>query len=184
MKKILTLLFCLCIVFSSFGFVKSAEQQTAKSELTFVSTKAVVENEFPNIFRPIGNWFKKLFGNKQKNGYCPPNAPPIINNVTLSVSEILKEYSTQKSIQNNSCSGVDKTISVSTIAQDDENDVLVYYYEVSGGKIIGRGSKVTWDLSDVKPGTYTITVGADDGAGIEGRTVTKEIKVIECPNCN
>lgn len=183
MRSLKILFLCLCLV-SSFGFAESAERQMTKGQLNFVSANTVAENEIPNIFRPIGNWFKRIFGIKQKNAHCPPNTPPIIGNVALSISEITKECSIHKSIQNNSCSNTIKTIDVTTVAKDDENDVLVYYYEVSGGKIIGRGSKVIWDLSDVKPGTYTIIIGVDDGAGFEGRTVTKEIKVIECPNCN
>src|SRR5437764_15062444 len=31
----------------------------------------------------------------------------------------------------------------------------VYAYSVGGGRIIGAGSRVTWDLSDVGPGLYT-----------------------------
>lgn len=184
MRSLKILLLCFCFVSSSFGYAESAKRQTTKNELNFVGANTVAENEIPSIFRPIGNWFKRIFGVKQKNAHCPPNAPPIIDNVILSISEITNECSIHKSIQNNSCSNAIKTIDVSTVAKDDENDVLSYYYGVSGGKITGRGSKVIWDLSGVKPGIYTITVGVDDGAGYEGRTVTKEIKVIECPNCN
>ena len=31
------------------------------------------------------------------------------------------------------------------------------------------------------PGTYTITVGVDDGCGVCGKTITREIKVVETP---
>lgn len=76
-----------------------------------------------------------------------------------------------------------KTIEVSTEAFDKENDVLAYEYKVSGGKIVGTGAKVIWDLSGVAPGTYTITVGVDDGCGVCGETKTMEVKIIECPDC-
>jgi hypothetical protein len=39
---------------------------------------------------------------------------------------------------------------------------------------------VKWDLTGVSPGTYTITVGADDGCGICGTTKTEEVTVIKC----
>jgi hypothetical protein len=68
-------------------------------------------------------------------------------------------------------------ISVSVIARDPENDVLSYNYKVSAGKIIGQGSDVEWDLTGVVPGTYSITVGVDDGAGIIGHTITKTVVV-------
>ncbi len=71
----------------------------------------------------------------------------------------------------------DAKIEVNTIAKDNENDVLVYDYKVSGGKIIGRGEKVIWDLSGEKAGTYTIKVGVDDGCGICGKWMTKTVVV-------
>jgi len=37
---------------------------------------------------------------------------------------------------------------------DPENDVLTFSYKVSGGRIIGTGQKVKWDLTGVSPGTY------------------------------
>jgi hypothetical protein len=72
---------------------------------------------------------------------------------------------------------LDKAISVVTTASDPENDPLTYTYIVSGGRIRGTGYKVTWDLTGVPPGTYTITAGVDDGAGVVGRTITKSITV-------
>jgi hypothetical protein len=76
----------------------------------------------------------------------------------------------------------DQSVDVKTTAVDPENDVLTYNYTVSGGRIIGSGANVTWDLSGVRAGTYTITVGVDDGCGICGKTQTKTVEVKEC-NC-
>jgi len=73
-----------------------------------------------------------------------------------------------------------KTISVATKASDPENDVLTYNYTVSGGRVIGSGANVQWDLSTAQPGTYTITTGVDDGCGVCGKTNTQTIKVEEC----
>ncbi len=66
-------------------------------------------------------------------------------------------------------------ISVKTVATDPDNDVLTYNYIVSGGKIIGNGAEVIWDLSNTLVGTYTITAGVDDGCGVCGKTVTKTV---------
>lgn len=76
-----------------------------------------------------------------------------------------------------------QSVSVSTTAVDPEGDTLVYNYTVSGGKINGSGANVSWDLSGVRPGTYTITAGVDDGCGVCGQTKTETITVQECPNC-
>jgi hypothetical protein len=81
------------------------------------------------------------------------------------------------------CGDVSRTISVATRAVDPENDVLTYNYTVSGGRIVGTGANVQWDLSTAQTGTYTITTGVDDGCGVCGRTNTQTITVRECPDC-
>jgi hypothetical protein len=74
-------------------------------------------------------------------------------------------------------------VDVRTTAFDPENDPLIYNYTVSGGRIVGSGANVQWDLSGVSPGTYTITAGVDDGCGICGQTQTRTVTVQECPRC-
>ena len=74
------------------------------------------------------------------------------------------------------------TVTVTTTAVDPENDVLTYNYTVSGGRIVGTGANVSWDLSGLQPGTYTITAGVDDGCGLCGQTQTRTITVENC-NC-
>jgi hypothetical protein len=75
------------------------------------------------------------------------------------------------------------TLSVSTTAVDPENDVLTYNYTVSGGRIVGQGANVTWDVGGLQPGTYTITAGVNDGCGVCGQTQTKTITVRQCTGC-
>lgn len=72
------------------------------------------------------------------------------------------------------------TISVTTTATDPENDILTYNYTVSGGRIVGSGANVSWDLSGVAPGSYTITAGVDDGCGLCGQTQTQTVTVVAC----
>jgi hypothetical protein len=81
-----------------------------------------------------------------------------------------------------SCSG-DALIEVLTGASDPENDTLVYIYTVTGGKIEGQGASVKWDLSAVRPGSYQIITGVDDGCGVCGKTMTKTVTVKECVSC-
>jgi hypothetical protein len=69
---------------------------------------------------------------------------------------------------------------VTTTAVDPEKDVVTYNYTVSGGRIVGQGANITWDLTGIAPGSYTITAGADDGCGICGQTQTKTITVKTC----
>lgn len=72
------------------------------------------------------------------------------------------------------------TVSVTTTAVDPENDILTYNYTVSGGRIVGSGANVSWDLSGAAPGTYTITAGVDDGCGLCGQTQTQTVTVAAC----
>ncbi len=70
-----------------------------------------------------------------------------------------------------------KRVKVETVAQDPENDPLIYDYVVSAGRVIGTGAKVVWDLTGVPPGTYTISARVDDGCGFCGQTVTKNVTI-------
>ena len=74
----------------------------------------------------------------------------------------------------------DMSTNVTTTAVDPENDVLTYNYTVSGGRVVGSGANVSWDLTGVNPGTYTITAGVDDGCGVCGETKTQTITVEKC----
>jgi hypothetical protein len=76
--------------------------------------------------------------------------------------------------------GRNTTIEVTTKAVDPEKDVVTYHYTVSGGRIVGQGANVSWDLTSIAPGTYTITAGVDDGCGICGQTQTRTITITSC----
>jgi hypothetical protein len=66
---------------------------------------------------------------------------------------------------------------------------MKYIHTVSAGRILGEGANVIWDLSDAKPGTYTITAGISkhifNGTRWEvvGKTQTYTVTVKECPDC-
>src|SRR5688572_10030503 len=72
------------------------------------------------------------------------------------------------------------TIVIRTVAVDPENDVLTYNYTVSGGRIVGTGANVSWDLTGLTPGTYTIVAAVDDGCGLCGQTQTRTVTVVNC----
>ncbi|HEX8247574.1 MAG TPA: hypothetical protein VF599_05275 [Pyrinomonadaceae bacterium] len=176
-------LLCLCLVLSLCVFANGEASQKAKffsEPRTFgkLNNNQAADGEFPNIFRTVVVVFKKIFGIKRKPVYCPP--PASVTNLNLNKTEVFSTCATD----GKSCSGNIQTIDVFTEAFDPEDDLLTYNYVVTGGKIVGTGAKVVWNLSGVKPGTYTITAGVDDGCGVCGKTETKEIKVLECPNCN
>ena len=78
------------------------------------------------------------------------------------------------------------TIKVQTVAVDPEGDVLTYNYKVTGGRVVGTGTNVFWDVTAVMPGTYTITAGVDDGCGVCGETITRSVTILaheDTPAC-
>ncbi len=76
--------------------------------------------------------------------------------------------------------GDDFMVKVKTFAVNPKKSELTYQYTVSGGRIIGRGAEVAWDLSGVRSGTYTITAAVDDGAGFFGKAQTETLRIREC----
>ena len=121
-------------------------------------------------------------GRRDKRAGEVVNQPANVDSVSLSNMVITLPCRPGTSSKSGSCND-SKTISVATKASDPENDVLTYNYTVSGGRIVGTGANVQWDLSSAQVGTYTIVTGVDDGCGVCGKTDTKTIKVQECPDC-
>lgn len=199
MRKTIILAFFVCIFCSTLCFGGEARQKS-NFQSRFTVSKSV-ENDFPNIFRPIGDLFRRIFGRKREPIIC---LVANVENVTLSQTEIISSCS-----MSNTCSESNQKIEVSTYATDPENDPLDYSYTVSDGKIIGLNKaeeitvskilpktydiknvkkledsvKVVWDLSGVKAGTYTITAAVDDGCGFCGTPVTKTVTIKDCFDC-
>lgn len=171
MRKAKILLSCLCLVllFNTAYAGNSRETHPAAAARS-------AKTNFPNIFRKIKKGFKKLFGIKSKEIREPVFFP--VDKVILSQTEVAAACS-----KNGSCSNTQPLIEVVTKALVEEGKTITYTYQVSGGKIVGEGAKVIWDLSGVKAGTYTITVGVEDGCGICGPTKTETVKVVECAGC-
>jgi uncharacterized protein YkuJ len=103
--------------------------------------------------------------------YC---GPANVTNLFLETTEIFANC--EDSEKRINCSVWNKEVSVKTIVAD-PSDLLSYQYTVSGGKIVGQGAKVVWDLSGLQPGNYTVTAAVDDGCGFCGMTKTKAIVV-------
>jgi hypothetical protein len=57
------------------------------------------------------------------------------------------------------------TLNLATDASDPDGDTLLYRYSVTGGKTIGEGSNVSWDLTSVASGSYEAAVTVSDQHG-------------------
>jgi hypothetical protein len=80
-----------------------------------------------------------------------------------------------------SCPSNDFQVALMSIAKDFHKQPL-YAYTVGVGRVVGEGSKVTWDLSGVGPGIYTATVEVQDDR--KHRALSSVIVKIEnCGDC-
>lgn len=72
-----------------------------------------------------------------------------------------------------------QTVTLTVTANDPENDPITYEYSVTGGRIIGTGSAVSWRLGDENIGRYSVTVKVKDEKGAEASS-TLEVVVAYC----
>jgi hypothetical protein len=131
---------------------------------------------------PHGFILQVFAGRRNKRQAEIVNQAPNVTALTLSSSTIT--LGCQPGYHSTSGGCADSTsVTVNTTAVDPEGDVLTYNYTVSAGRVVGSGASVSWDLSGVAPGSYTITAGVDDGCGICGKTMTQTVNVVTCPDC-
>lgn len=177
MKRLLTLTLLICFIFSS---ALSATQKNFQ----IVNKTNVRQKVIPKFFRPVRNFFKRLFGIRRKEGIIEYVFG--VKSVTLNPTELTAVCETDKTKLPNAL-----MVEVLSESSNPEiSNVYSFSYSVSGGKIIKEGlsniatmgekAKVIWDLSEVPPGTYTITVVAENLCRMCAPTITKEIKVLDC----
>jgi len=161
MKKLNVIIFSFCIALAANGFAYGQTNQpnsTAKTEKKTAGQK------------------KSRGWQKQKPSFAC-DLPASVTNVELSQTEIALSCPTGENCSDN------KIIKVKTVAVD--SGEIKYVYTVSAGKIIGEGANVEWDLSDAKPGSYTITTGISQPIfggerwEIFGKTMTKVVVIKE-----
>lgn len=150
---------------------------------------APINNSFNGVppgFRPStdphGFIIQAWVGRRNKRLAERVNLVPNVDSLILSDNTVYLPCPPGTSSASGKCSD-EMMVNATTSATDPENDVLTYEYTVSGGRIVGSGANVNWDLSGVRPGTYTITAGVNDGCGICGQTKTETITVAECDDC-
>jgi hypothetical protein len=108
-----------------------------------------------------------------------PNQPPV---VSIAASTETVTLPCPPGTKSDTCPTSVQAVAVTTTASDPDGDTLLYTYTVTGGRITGEGANVSWDLSGVTPGTYTVSVEVDDGCGCISMS-SKTVNVVGCPNC-
>lgn len=182
----------ICFIFFSVGNAQNKPQDIAKTEArniegksissykTLLSFQRTAKKKFPNIFRPIGGFFKRVFGVKPK--LACTNYLPFIERIAFTRIAFMADCPLSETSGRYLCRSENQSVTLTTIARDPENDPLIYNYEVSAGQIVRDGAKAIWDLSVVEPGTYSITTTVDDGCGICVPPFTEQIRIVDCQN--
>ena len=147
---------------------------------TFTSTFTGVPSGFATSTDPHGFIFQVTAGRRNARKAEVVNKFADVTNVELSETQVTTQCATGEQPKAGATCSADMAVNVTTTAVDPENDVLTYNYTVSGGRIVGQGANVSWDLTGAQPGSYTITAGVDDGCGVCGTTQTRTITVAEC----
>lgn len=150
--------------------------------VTITNTFSGAPNGFQTSTDPHGYIGQFFIGRRDKRAGEIENKPASVDSVALGDTVITLPCPPGTQSRSGGCND-NRTISVVTRASDPENDVLTYNYTVSGGRIVGTGANVQWDLSSAQTGTYTIVTGVDDGCGVCGKTDTQTIRVEACPDC-
>lgn len=158
--------------------IAGAVPQTVTTNFRGVPTGFVTSSD------PHGFGVQMTIGRRNLRASAPINVPPDVTDVTVSKTRVVIPCPPGTRPKEGTVCPDDMTVNLSTRATDKENDVLTYSYTVSGGRIVGSGANVGWDLTGVQPGTYTVTVGANDGCGICGKTQTRTVEVVRCEPCD
>ena len=147
---------------------------------TFNNSFTGVPSGFQASTDPYGFIFQVTAGRRNSRKKEIVNQFANVTNLTLSETVVTGRCAPGFRPREGTTCSDDMEVGVTTTAFDPENDVLTYNYTVSGGRIVGQGANVSWDLTGAQPGTYTITSGVDDGCGVCGTTQTRTITVAEC----
>lgn len=158
----------------------SSRATIANSTLGSTTSFTGVPPGFQTSSDPHGFILQLTAGRRNERQGPIVNQVPNVTNVELGETTITTPCPEGQVRREGATCSDDMTVSVRTTAVDPENDVLTYNYTVSGGRIVGTGANVDWDLTGVSPGTYTITSGVDDSCGVCGQTQTRTVTVAAC----
>jgi len=166
--------------FSTAIVVTCPPNSTGCTPHTVTTTWSGIPPGFQPSEDPHGFIVQLFAGRRHKRQAEVINQFANVNSVTLSDTTITLGCRPGYRPREGTTCNDSSSISVATSATDPENDVLTYNYTVSGGRIVGTGANVSWDVGGLAPGTYTITAGVDDGCGLCGKTQTQTITIAEC----
>jgi hypothetical protein len=98
-----------------------------------------------------------------------PESAPRIEKIEFDREQVFAPCPVSQQAIESACG--DTAVRVKTTVVNPGGEQLSYHYTISGGRVVGRGERVEWDLSGVVPGVYTISVAIDPSAAPVTRTV-------------
>lgn len=119
---------------------------------------------------------------KKRGRRTSKNLPPVVN-LRLDVNTVALACPWDHYSMSGCNQSADHGVLINTDANDSDGDQLSYRYVVTGGSVIGDGSRVRWDLKKAAPGDYKIRVFVDDRHGHK-RSAFASVKVEACPACD
>ena len=128
------------------------------------------DGNFPRGFiqseDPHGFGFQLFAGRRNERAPTElPNNPPTVNLTASQTSVTLAAQCPEGQRPVADCTPTSAQVQLSSNATDPDGDTLLYTWSTTGGRIVGDGPNVSWDLSGVQAGTYTASVEVDDGCG-------------------
>ena len=105
--------------------------------------------------------------------------PPVVSSIVTSVSTIMLPC--QSGTTSNTCIPTGNEVQLTANAVDPYFDHLLYTWFVTAGRLKGEGKTITWDLSGVSSGTYTVTV--EVGYFQSKASGTAKVTVVDCTDC-
>ncbi len=109
--------------------------------------------------------------------------PGVVNSINTDQEETFEVCQLSSKKKRKSCSDEEGFIKVSTLTNVEDELKTIYKYDVTGGRIIGNGANVEWDLSKAEPGTYIVTASVDVGNGFCSESKSATVRVVECSRC-
>jgi len=177
----------LAVLLTSVGPFQIAESNSSSS--LGLSSPAVSptpmptpEAKHPNPVRRFFSWIGGAVTRPFRRREVVIDDPPTIASLTSSKSEITICPAGQQTTSEHSCSLGREVELSATIGSPEIDAKWLFTWVVTGGRVRGEGRNATWDLSELREGTYTATVEATDGNQhtISGSTV---VTIARCSDC-
>jgi hypothetical protein len=165
---LLSFVVCLLVTLSAAGSRRSKADNNANKSANNTIIQAAPGTRCTRLQYPkkgeqafIGTRCTRAFTKPGKPGTILPNTPPTVELKPSKAIIITRCEAGVEDCAQDMC----RLVILSANASDADRDQVLYTFTTTGGRIMGDGSAVIWDLNSAQPGSYTASVEVDDGCG-------------------